>query len=61
MREAVSDQTAERVSGMKKLDMALEAEELLPGKRWLPSLLRGAVPVAREAQSEVASLTEQAA
>lgn len=61
VREAVSDEAAERVSRMKKPDMASEAEALLAGKGWLPSLLRGAVPVEPEVQSEASELTEQAA
>lgn len=61
VREAVSEEAAERVSGMKKPDMASEAEELLAGKGWLPSLLRGPVPVEPEVQSEASELTEEAA
>jgi ParB family chromosome partitioning protein len=45
VREAVSDEAAERIGGMKKPDMASEAEALLAGKGWLPSLLRAPVPV----------------
>jgi len=61
VREAVSDEAAERVSGMKKPDMASEAEALLAGTGWLPSLLRGPVAVEPKVQSEAPSLTEQAA
>jgi ParB family chromosome partitioning protein len=61
VREAVSNEAAERVSGMKKPDMASEAEALLAGKGWLPSLLRGPVPVEPEVQSEASELTEEAA
>jgi len=61
VREAVSDDAAERIGGMKKPDMASEAEALLAGKGWLPSLLRAPVPVEPEVQSEAPSLTEEAA
>lgn len=63
VREAVSEEAAERISGLKKPDMASEAEALLAGKGWLPSLLRKPVPVEPEAQlqPEAPSLTEQAA
>jgi ParB family chromosome partitioning protein len=61
VREAVSDEAAERIGGMKKLDMASEAEALLAGKDWLPSLLRAPVPVEAEVQSEAPGLTEKAA
>ena len=61
VREAVSDETAERISGMKKPDMASEAEALLAGKGWLPSLLRAPVPVEPEVRAEAPSLTEEAA
>lgn len=61
VREAVSDEAAERIGGMKKPDMASEAEALLAGKGWLPSLLRPPVPVEPEVQSEAPGLTEEAA
>ena len=61
VREAVSDETAERISGMKKPDMASEAEALLTGKGWLPSLLRAPVPVEPVVHAETPSLTEEAA
>ncbi|NTH43974.1 ParB N-terminal domain-containing protein [Agrobacterium rhizogenes] len=44
VREAVSDEAAERLSSMKKLPMAEAAEQLLAGTGWLPSLLRTAGP-----------------
>lgn len=48
---------------MKKPDMASEAEALLAGTGWLPSLLRKAEPVVAEAevQSDEPGLTEEAA
>jgi ParB family chromosome partitioning protein len=61
VREAVSEEAAERIGGMKKPDMASEAEALLAGKGWLPNLLRAPVPVEPEVQSEAPSLTEEAA
>ena len=61
VREAVSDETAERISGLKKPDMASEAEALLAGKGWLPSLLRAPVPAEPEVHAEAPSLTEEAA
>ena len=61
VREAVSDEAAERIGGMKKPDMASEAEALLAGKGWLPSLLRAPVPVEPEVQSEAPGRIEEAA
>lgn len=61
VREAVSDETAERISGMKRPDMASEAEALLAGKGWLPSLLRAPVPAKPEVHAEAPSLTQEAA
>jgi ParB family chromosome partitioning protein len=61
VREAVSDDAAERIGGMKKPEMASEAEALLAGKGWLPSLLRAPVAVEPEVQSEEPGLTEEAA
>jgi ParB family chromosome partitioning protein len=61
VREAVSEDAAERIGSMKKPDMASEAEALLAGKGWLPSLLRAPAPVEPDVQSEAPSLTEQAA
>jgi ParB family chromosome partitioning protein len=61
VREAVSDEAAERIGGLKKPDMASEAEALLAGKGWLPSLLRAPVPVELEVHAEAPVLTEQAA
>ncbi|MDP3115943.1 MAG: ParB/Srx family N-terminal domain-containing protein [Phenylobacterium sp.] len=61
VREAVSDEAAERISGLKKPDMASEAEALLVGKGWLPSLLRAPIPVELEVHAEAPVLTEQAA
>lgn len=40
VREGVSEEAAERISGMKKEPMAKAAEKLLKGSTWLPALLR---------------------
>ncbi len=40
VREGVSDQAAERITGLKKQPMAKAAAELLEGTAWLPQLLR---------------------
>ncbi|MFA5968413.1 MAG: ParB/RepB/Spo0J family partition protein [Sphingomonas sp.] len=44
VREAVSDEAAERIAGLKKTDMAEAAEQLLAGTGWLPAALRTARP-----------------
>ncbi|WP_420965990.1 ParB/RepB/Spo0J family partition protein [Bradyrhizobium sp. B120] len=44
VREAVGGEAAERLSDMKKADMAQAAEQLLAATDWLPSLLRTVVP-----------------
>lgn len=44
VREGVGGEAAERLSGMKKADMAQAAEQLLAATGWLPSLLRTAMP-----------------
>lgn len=61
VREAVSDDAAERIGSLKKPDMASEAEALLAGKGWLPSLLRPPPPAESEVQSEALRLDEEAA
>jgi ParB family chromosome partitioning protein len=60
VREAVSEDAAERISGLKKPDMASEAEALLAGKGWLPSLLRAPISTTDD-QSEVAPESQEAA
>jgi len=42
VREAVSPEAAERITPLKKMDMAGEAEQLVAGTGWLPALLRTA-------------------
>ena len=44
VREAVSDEAADRIAGMKKQPMAEAAEQLLAGTGWLPSLMRTPEP-----------------
>jgi ParB family chromosome partitioning protein len=48
VREAISDEAAQRLSGMKKQPMAEAVEQLLAGTGWLPSLLRTAEPTQPE-------------
>jgi ParB family transcriptional regulator, chromosome partitioning protein len=40
VREAVSDEAADRMADMKKQAMAEAAEQLLVGTGWLPALMR---------------------
>ncbi|TIR52746.1 MAG: ParB/RepB/Spo0J family partition protein [Mesorhizobium sp.] len=40
VREAISDEAADRIASMKKQPMAEAAEQLLAGTGWLPALLR---------------------
>lgn len=63
VREAVSEEAAERISGLKKPDMVSEAETLLAGTGWLPELLRRPDRPADEAgaSGEAPQLTEEAA
>ena len=46
VREAVSDEAADRIASMKKQAMAEAAEQLLAATGWLPPLMRTAQPVA---------------
>tara|TARA_R110002167_G_scaffold146776_6_gene338375 strand:- start:1144 stop:3015 length:1872 start_codon:yes stop_codon:yes gene_type:complete len=48
--EAVSSQAAENIERLKKDAMALRAEELLAGKRWLPEPLRKGSALAEAAE-----------
>ena len=50
MREAVSDDAAERMADMKKQPMADAAEQLLVGTGWLPALLRMPAAASRSEQ-----------
>jgi ParB family chromosome partitioning protein len=51
VRGGVCDEAAARISGLKKPDMANQAETLLAGTGWLPALLRRPQP-ARAKPSE---------
>lgn len=59
VQEAVSDEAAERIAGMKKQPMAESAEQLLAGTGWLPPLLRTAW-LADEQPEAPATVTEDA-
>ncbi|KKX29423.1 ParB/Srx family N-terminal domain-containing protein [Rhizobium sp. LC145] len=62
--EALGDETAERLSGMKKVQMAEAAEQLLAGTGWLPPLLRTeqpASPAAPQAEADAETAAEAAA
>lgn len=54
MREARGALAAERIAGLKKVEMATAAEELLAGTGWLPEPLRtlGQVFVAAQPETE---------
>ncbi|WP_249131216.1 MULTISPECIES: chromosome partitioning protein ParB [unclassified Bradyrhizobium] len=58
VREAVGAEAAERMSDMKKADMAQAAEQLLAATGWLPSLLRTAVPQGQTAMQSEAQDSE---
>ncbi|WP_265519236.1 ParB/RepB/Spo0J family partition protein [Nitratireductor luteus] len=68
VREAVSDEAAERIAGKKKQEMAEATEQLLAGTGWLPSLMRTPEPAwlseerpeAHTAEAEDAQETEDA-
>ncbi|MFZ5617654.1 MAG: ParB/RepB/Spo0J family partition protein [Pseudomonadota bacterium] len=64
VREAVSDEAADRIASMKKQPMAEAGEQLLAGTGWLPSLMRTPEPAwltdAHTADVEDASDAENA-
>jgi ParB family transcriptional regulator, chromosome partitioning protein len=60
VREAVGDEAAERIAGLKKPEMALAAEQLLAGTGWLPPALRTARPVSRDTGSDAEALAQAA-
>lgn len=64
VREAVSDEAADRIASMKKQPMAEAAEQLLAGTRWLPPLMRTPEPAwltdASTVEAEDAPETEDA-
>lgn len=53
VREAVSNEAAGRLAGLRKTEMIAEAETLLAGTGWLPGPLR--TPSSREADAEPSS------
>lgn len=60
VREAIGDEAAERIAGLKKPEMAQAAEQLLAGAGWLPSVLRTARPVSRDTVSDSAAFAQAA-
>ena len=52
VREGVSEREAEAIAGLKKPEMASQAEHLLTGKAWLPVLLRTPKPAAGQEMPE---------
>jgi ParB family chromosome partitioning protein len=56
VREAVSDEAAERMADMKKQEMAEAAEQLLAGSGWLPKPMR--TPRAEQEPTEQPGVTE---
>lgn len=61
VREAVSDEAADRLSGMKKQAMAETAEQLLAGTGWLPSLMWTPEPAGLAAEQPEVRETVEAA
>jgi ParB family chromosome partitioning protein len=51
VREAVSDEAADRIASLKKQPMAEAAEQLLAGTGWLPPLMRTAPAAEAEGAS----------
>lgn len=60
VREAVSDEAAERIAGKKKQEMAEAAEQLLAGTGWLPPLLRTDRPAWLGAEQEAEAFSTAA-
>jgi len=59
--EAVSPEAAERVSGLKKADMASAAEDMLKDSGWLPKQLRSRAATAMQSDPVAANDLSQAA
>jgi ParB family chromosome partitioning protein len=59
--EVVSVDASAQIGGLKKPDMASEAEALLAGKGWLPTLLRKAEPACAKPVLDGAVATQEAA
>jgi ParB family chromosome partitioning protein len=60
VREAVGDEAAERIAGLKKTEMAQAAEQLLAGTGWLPSVLRIARPALRDTEADIEAFVQAA-
>jgi ParB family chromosome partitioning protein len=59
VREAVSDEAADRIASMKKQPMAEAAEQLLAGTGWLPPILRTERPAWLDApQADADAITD---
>jgi len=61
VRDAKGDEVAARLDGLKKSVMAEEAERLLIGSRWLPSILRTVPPQADASDELESKLGDEAA
>jgi ParB family chromosome partitioning protein len=60
VREAVSDEAAERIAGLKKPEMVQAAEQLLAGTGWLPTVLRTARPSSRDTGADAEAYVQAA-
>ncbi|WP_316189600.1 ParB/RepB/Spo0J family partition protein [Bradyrhizobium sp. SZCCHNS1054] len=60
VRKAVGHDAAERIAGLKKTEMAQVAEQILAETGWLPSVLRTARPLSRDAESEAEAIAQAA-
>ncbi len=60
VREAVSDEAADRIASVKKQPMAEAAEQLLAGTGWLPPLMRTTQPAGMDAPQVDAELVAAA-
>ncbi len=60
VREAVGNDAAERIAGLKKTEMAQGAEQLLAGTGWLPSVLRTTRPASRDTGADAEAFVQAA-
>jgi len=60
VREALGDEAADRIAGLKKQAMAETAEQLLAGTGWLPTLLRTERPAGLDAEPKVEAFARAA-
>lgn len=60
VREAIGDEAAERIAGLKKPEMAQAAKQLLAGAGWLPSVLRTARPASRDTGADAEAFVQAA-